>query len=83
VKLIADWGARSPGLDRLLAIGCMHCRGPVGRLVQHRARELRAVSLMAPRRSAEGLIIRYADVAGVRSAGFPGAAAAQRESEHA
>ena len=29
MKLIADLGVHSPRLDQLLAIGCMHCRGPV------------------------------------------------------
>lgn len=38
MKLIADWGAHWPRHHRLLAIGCMHCRGPLGRLVRHDAR---------------------------------------------
>ena len=38
MKLIADWGARSPGLDRLIAAECSHCDGPRGRLVRHDAR---------------------------------------------
>jgi hypothetical protein len=29
MKLIADWGVHSSRRHRLLAIGCMHCRGPV------------------------------------------------------
>jgi hypothetical protein len=37
MKLIADWGVHSPRLDRPLAAGCSHCRGPVGRLVRHEA----------------------------------------------
>jgi hypothetical protein len=37
MKLVADWGARSPRLDRLLAVDCSHCRGPLGRLVRHDA----------------------------------------------
>jgi hypothetical protein len=38
MRLIVDWGVRSPRLDRLLAAGCSHCDGPVGRLVRHDAR---------------------------------------------
>lgn len=29
MRLLAKWGVHSPRLDQLLAIGCMHGRGPV------------------------------------------------------
>jgi hypothetical protein len=38
MKLVADWGVRSPRLDRLLEAGCSHCDAPFGRLVRHDAR---------------------------------------------
>ena len=38
MKLIADWGDRSPRLDRLIAAECSHCRDPAGRLIRHGAR---------------------------------------------
>jgi hypothetical protein len=80
MKLIAEWGVHSPRLDWLLACGCPHCGGLVGRLT-HRTRERRAVSPNAPRKSVECL--GYPDIAGKPSAGFIEALAAQRESEPA
>jgi hypothetical protein len=38
MNLVVDGGARSPGLDLLLAAECSHCDDPVGRLVRHDAR---------------------------------------------
>jgi hypothetical protein len=38
MKLIVNWGACSPRLDRLLLSGCFHCNDQVGRLVRHDAR---------------------------------------------
>ena len=38
MKLVVDWGALSPRVDRLLVAECSHCDGPAGRLIRHGAR---------------------------------------------